>query len=160
MDRKWTVRLGQVFKNQYAQKFTSVFKDEDEINSWVETWSALECDVDSMKAALKQLPVQFPDWPPTLGQFQALLQNKPKLLLPAPPLERTQPSAEQAAALERVATAKLNPRMPWWTVDKVKNQQQVDFIVMQARHFGKDSDAGQFLRKCQDAGVINGMDLA
>jgi len=160
MKKSWSVRLHQVFKNMYAQKFSASFKDEAEIEGWIELWSGLDCDVESMQAALKILPTQFPDWPPTLGQFQALLQNKPKLLLPGPPLERTQPSAEQAAALQRVATAKLNPRMPWWTVDKVKNQQQVDFIVMQARHFGAGSDAGQFLRKCQDAGVINGMELA
>jgi hypothetical protein len=144
----------------YAQKFSSLFKDESEIEGWIDTWAQLDGDAESVQAALKQLPVQFPDWPPTLGQFQALLQNKPKLLLPGSPLERTQPSAEQAAALEKVATAKINPRMPWWTVDKVKNQQQVDFIVMQARHFGAGSDAAQFLRKCQDAGVINGMELA
>lgn len=160
MIRSWSVRLHQVFKSMYAQKFSSLFKDESEIEGWIDTWAQLDCDAESVQAALKQLPVQFPDWPPTLGQFQALLQNKPKLLLPGPPVERTQPSAEQAAALQKVATAKLNPRMPWWTPDKVKNQQQVDFIVMQARHFGAGSDAGQFLRKCQDAGVINGMELA
>jgi hypothetical protein len=160
MKKSWSIRLHQVFKNMYAQKFSASFKDEAEIEGWIELWSGLNCDVESMQAALKILPTQFPDWPPTLGQFQALLQNKPKLLLPGPPVERTQPSVEQAAALQKVATAKLNPRMPWWTPDKVKNQQQVDFIVMQARHFGAGSDAGQFLRKCQDAGVINGMELA
>jgi hypothetical protein len=144
----------------YAQKFSSLFKDESEIEGWIDTWAELDCDAESVQAALKQLPVQFPDWPPTLGQFKALLTNQPKPYVALPPPVKTQPSAEQAAALQKVATAKLNPRMPWWTVDKVKNQQQVDFIVIQARHFGNDSDAGQFLRKCQDAGVINGMELA
>jgi hypothetical protein len=138
----------------YAQKFAASFKDETEIQGWIDLWSGLECDVESMQAALKQLPVQFPDWPPTLGQFKALLTNQPKPYVALPPPVKTQPSAEQAAALERVATAKLNPRMPWWTPDKVKNQQQVDFIVMQARHFGKDSDAGRFLYDCISAGVI------
>ena len=160
MIRSWSVRLHQVFKNMYAQKFSASFKDEAEIEGWIELWSGLDCDVESMQAALKLLPAQFPEWPPTFGQFKALLtnQSKPYVALPSP--VKTQPSAEQAAALQKVATAKLNPRMPWWTVDKVKNQQQVDFIVMQARHFGAGSDAAQFLRKCQDAGVINGMDLA
>jgi hypothetical protein len=144
----------------YAQKFSSLFKDESEIEGWIDTWAELDCDAESVQAALKQLPVQFPDWPPTLGQFKALLTNQPKPYVALPPPVKTQPSAEQAAALERVATAKLNPRMPWWTPDKVKNQQQVDVIVMQARHFGAGSDAGQFLRKCQDSGVINGMELA
>jgi hypothetical protein len=154
LDRKWAVRLGQVFKNSYGQKFTSAFKDEGEIEGWVTTWMQLECDLDSMQAAIKALPSQFPEWPPTLGQFKALLGNQSKPYVSLPPPPKTQPNAEQAAILQKVATAAANPRMPWWTPDKVRNQKQVDFIVMQARHFGEASDAGQFLKKCQQVGVV------
>lgn len=154
MIRSWSVRLHQVFKGMYAQKFTSSFKDEGEIEGWIDLWSSLECDADSMQAALKMLPSQFPEWPPTLGQFKALLGNQSKPYVSLPPPPKTQPNAEQAAILQKVATAAANPRMPWWTPDKVRNQKQVDFIVMQARHFGEASDAGQFLKKCQQVGVI------
>jgi hypothetical protein len=154
MNKSWSVRLHQVFKGMYAQKFTSSFKDETEIEGWIELWSGLECDVESMQAALKLLPTQFPEWPPTLGQFKALLTNQSKPYVALPPPVKTKPNAEQAEILRKVATAAVNPRMPWWTPDKVRNQAQVDFIVMQAKHFGKDSDAGRFLYDCISAGVI------
>jgi hypothetical protein len=144
----------------YAQKFTSSFKDETEIQGWIDLWSGLECDVESMQAALKLLPTQFPEWPPTLGQFKSLLTNQSKPYVALPPPVKTKPNAEQAAALERVATAKLNPRMPWWTPDRVRNQQQVDFIILQANHFGKDSHAADFLRDCRAAGVIMGNNIS
>lgn len=48
---------------------------------------------------------------------------------------------------------------PWWTPAKVRNQQQVDFIVMQANHFGPMSVAGRFLDECREAGVIVGKEL-
>ena len=154
MIRSWSVRLHQVFKGMYAQKFTSSFKDETEIQGWIDLWSGLDCDVESMQAALKILPTQFPEWPPTLGQFKALLTNQSKPYVALPPPVKTKPNAEQAEILRKVATAAVNPRMPWWTPDKVRNQAQVDFIVMQAKHFGKDSDAGRFLYDCISAGVI------
>ena len=155
MIRSWSVRLHQVFKGMYAQKFTSSFKDETEIQGWIDLWSGLECDVESMQAALKLLPTQFPEWPPTFGQFKALLTNKPKPYVALPPPVKTKPNAEQAEILRKVATAAVNPRMPWWTPDKVRNQAQVDFIVMQARHFGDVSDAGQFLRQCKEECIIS-----
>jgi len=160
MNRKWTVRLSQLFKNQYAQKFTSVFKDESEMDSWVETWSVLECDVDSMKAALARLPTEFPEWPPTFGQFKALLNNqsKPYVALPAP--IKTQPSPEQAEQLENFIKAKAKTGLQWWTPDRVRNQQQVDFIILQANHFGKNSQAHHFLQDCRAAGVITGNNIS
>ena len=160
MNRKWTVRLSQLFKNQYAQKFTSVFKDESEMDSWVETWSALECDVDSMKAALARLPTEFPEWPPTFGQFKALLESQPVPYLSLPPPVKTQPSPEQAEKLESLIKAKTKSGGQWWTPDKVRNQQQVDFIILQANHFGKDSQAANFLRDCRAAGVITGNNIS
>ena len=155
MIRSWSVRLHQVFKGMYAQKFTSSFKDETEIEGWIELWSSLDCDVESMQAALKILPTQFPEWPPTLGQFKALLTNQSKPYIALLPPVKTKPNAEQAEILRKVATAAANPRMPWWTPDKVRNQAQVDFIVMQARHFGDASDAGQFLRQCKEECIIS-----
>ena len=155
MDRKWAVRLGQVFKNSYGQKFTTSFKDENEIEGWIETWAQLDCDLVAMQAALKILPTQFPEWPPTLGQFKALLTNQSKPYVALPPPVKTKPNSEQAEILRKVATAAANPRMPWWTPDKVRNQAQVDFIVMQARHFGDASDAGQFLRQCKEECIIS-----
>ena len=154
MDRKWTVRLGQVFKNQYAQKFTSVFKDENEISSWVETWSALECDVDSMKAALARLPTEFPEWPPTFGQFKTLLVDHTVVVRALPPPVKSLPTPEQVEKLN--ATIKKSPGGRWWTTDKVVNQAQVDFIIRQANHFGNGSAADKFLRDCREVGVITG----
>ena len=161
MNKQWAVRLSQVFKNQYAQKFTSVFKDEDEINSWVETWSGLECDVESMKAALKRLPMEFPEWPPTYGEFRALLKNhtsEPYVALP--PTVKYLPTPEQVEKLDKVINSKTKSGGPWWTTDKVVNQSQVDFIILQANHFGKDSQADRFLKDCRAAGVIAGNSLA
>ena len=43
---------------------------------------------------------------------------------------------------------------PWWAPERVKNQRQVDFIIMQANHFGAMSAADRFLQDCKAAGVI------
>lgn len=154
MTNEWTLRLWHRLKDFYGQKWMSLFQGADTIDSWVTTWATLECTAEEIKYALERLPNEFAEWPPTYGQFKALLGSKPKLMLPAPAIKRTQPSAEQAAAIKKIATAATKPRLPWWTPDKVRNQAQVDFIVMQARHFGKDSDAGRFLYDCISAGVI------
>ena len=130
------------------------------MDSWVETWSVLECDVDSMKAALARLPTEFPEWPPTFGQFKALLNNqsKPYVALPAP--IKTQPSPEQAEQLENFIKAKAKTGLQWWTPDRVRNQQQVDFIILQSNHFGKNSQAHHFLQDCRAAGVITGNNIS
>jgi len=154
MKRSWSVRLHAIFKNSYAQKFTSLFKEESEIESWLDLWSQLDCDVHSMQSALKQLPVQFPEWPPTLGEFKALLESYPVPYLSLPLPVKTQPSPEQAEKLESLIKAKTKTGGQWWTPDRVRNQQQVDFIILQANHFGKDSQAADFLRDCRAAGVI------
>ena len=160
MKRSWSVRLHQVFKSMYAQKFSSSFKDESEIEGWIDTWSQLDCDAESIQVAFKLLPVQFPEWPPTFGQFKALLNNqsKPYVALPAP--VKTQPSPEQAEQLENFIKAKAKTGLQWWIPDKVRNQQQVDFIILQANHFGKDSHAADFLRDCRAAGVITGNNIS
>jgi len=160
MKRSWSVRLHEIFKNSYAQKFTSLFKEENEIESWIDLWSQLDCDVHSMQAALKRLPVQFPEWPPTLGEFKALLESQPVPYLSLPTPVKTQPSPEQAEKLESLIKAKTKTVGQWWTPDRVRNQQQVDFIILQANHFGKDSQAADFLRDCRAAGVILGNSIA
>ena len=160
MKRSWSVRLHEIFKNSYAQKFTSLFKEESEIESWLDLWSQLACDVHSMQAALARLPTEFPDWPPTFGQFKALLESQPVPYLSLPLLVKTQPSPEQAEKLESLIKAKTKTGGQWWTPERVRNQQQVDFIILQANHFGKDSQAANFLRDCRAAGVISGNNIS
>ena len=161
MKRSWAVRLHEVFKNMYAQKFTSLFKEEVEIQSWIDTWSLLDCSLEAMQTALIRIPVQFPEWPPTFGEFRALLKNhisEPYVALPPP--VKSLPTPEQAEKLDKVIHSKTKGGAQWWTTDKVVNQSQVDFIILQANHFGKDSQADRFLKDCRAAGVIAGNSLA
>lgn len=43
---------------------------------------------------------------------------------------------------------------PYWTPDRVRNAQQVNFIVIQANKFGPMSMQGRFLALCKEAGRI------
>lgn len=43
---------------------------------------------------------------------------------------------------------------PYWTVDRIRNQAQVDHIIRQANHFGPMSIAGRFYADCLTAGAI------
>lgn len=45
-------------------------------------------------------------------------------------------------------------RFPWWKPERVVNQRQVDFIILQAERFGELSPAGRFMQECIEAGVI------
>jgi len=151
MKRSWSVRLHQVFKDMYAQKFTALFKSESEVDSWIELWSTMDGDV---VAALARLPTEFPEWPPTFGQFKALLVDHSVVVRALPPPVKSLPTPEQVEKLN--ATIKKSPGGRWWTTEKVVNQAQVDFIIRQANHFGIGSAADKFLRDCREVGVITG----
>ena len=59
---------------KYAHKFTSVFPDEDiqlaAQNEWAEQLSKFS--LDQIKKALDVCVDNFPEWPPTVGEFKAL----------------------------------------------------------------------------------------
>lgn len=70
-----------------------------------------------------------------------------------PPAKRYQPTAEQRQILRDFITRTPNTG-PWWTVERVRNQAQVDHIIRQANHFGQGSVAGEFYDQCRKAGII------
>ena len=58
----------------YGQKWTSLLIDEQMIDDMQKVWGHHLRDADeaSVKTALQKMPSEYPDWPPTVGQFLAL----------------------------------------------------------------------------------------
>lgn len=154
MTEQWVSALWQRFKDHYGQKWMGLFQGPEAIESWRITWASLDVEASQIKFALSCLATDFPDWPPTFGQFKALCGRLPlDNLLPAPVVERVQPSPE---TLEKFRAAAANMGRPkrFWVPENVVNSSQVNFIVLQAQHFGPMSAAGRFLDECKAAGVI------
>lgn len=158
MSEQWAAALWQRFKDFYGQKWASLFLGPEAIDSWRITWATgLTVTNDQISYAMTRLNIEFPDWPPTFGQFRGLCYAapQPQLALPVvPKAGRIDPTPEQLAELARMAKSKRSATDKYWKPSVVTTSQQVTFIVNQARHFGALSVAGRFLTECQDAGVI------
>lgn len=155
MTDKWAGVLWQRFKDMYGQKWISLFQGDEAIEMWRVTWaSGLQVDADQIKYALSLIGAEFPDWPPTFGQFKALCESMPKKHLALPPPPKGKPSHEVMEKF-RNAVAKIGTRSgPWWIPERVRNWGQVNFIVIQANRFGHLSPAARFLQECKDFGCI------
>lgn len=68
--------------------------------------------------------------------------------------ERVLPTPETMSAFRQAARGFGYTGGRWWTPERVRNQQQVNFIILQAQRFGPGSMAGRFLAECRAAGVI------
>lgn len=153
MTDQWAALLWQRFKDLYGQKWLSLFAGDDEVMTWRSTWgSGLKFDAEEIKYALSRLGSDFPDWPPTFGQFKQLCEAMPKpyLSLPAPPKVKPAPECMQAL----LSAAQGERKGPWWAPERVVNSQQVNLIVVQAQRFGPDSMQGRFLDQCKAYGCI------
>ena len=74
MNDKIITRLFAVLSAQYGSKFTQLLQNEDAENAMRQVWgdALKDCDALVIKSALDRLPVDYPDWPPTVGQFLAI----------------------------------------------------------------------------------------
>lgn len=152
---KWAGMLWMRFKDIYGQKWLSLFQGDEAIESWRVTWaSGLNVTVEQIQYALSRIGTDYPDWPPTFGQFKSLCEAAPRpyISLPVP---KREPQPDRIADLRKAAAGIKTPAGPWWTVDRVRNQAQVNYIILQANHFGRMSPAGRFYDQCVDAGIIN-----
>lgn len=156
MELAWIDRIWSRFSATYAHKFVSLFQTEGSVEIWRASWAAGLTGVtaEQIKYALEKMLDHYAEWPPGLGQFRQLCQESPKPVLQALPEPKRVKSAEQLADL--MAATKPRRSGPFWTIDRVVNQTQVDHVVRQALHFGDESPAGRFLGACIAAGAIVG----
>jgi len=98
-------RLFAVLGAQYGQKWTSLIQNEDSENAVRNVWGQGLKDIDpaKMKSALDSLPFEYPDWPPTLGQFLALCKvgDDPSMRFQLP-----KPRGDEQIATEALAEMK------------------------------------------------------
>ena len=97
-------RLFAVMTAVYGQKWTSLVIDEQMLNDMQQVWghNLRNVDLDQMKLALDRLPREYPNWPPTVGQFAELceackvVEYNPRL--PKPRTEENEKAAFAAFA--------------------------------------------------------------
>ena len=86
----------------YGQKWTSLIVDEAMLEDMQKTWGhyLAGTDAQTIKQALDKLPTEYPEWPPTVGQFLQVCKigkdpsMQPSLPKPAP--ERNEELAFEA----------------------------------------------------------------
>lgn len=156
MTDKWAGVLWQRFKDLYGQKWIALFQGDEAIETWRVTWaSGLDVTAEQIRHALSLIGTQFPDWPPTFGQFKGLCDSAPKPYVQIAPPKYIAPTPESKERFARVLATLGKPKTGhYWTPDKVENDAQVNFIIIQANRFGPASDAGRFLAECKAYGCI------
>lgn len=86
----------------YGQKWTSLITDEGTLHAMELIWGKVLSKVDpaQIKVSLDRLPDEYPDWPPTVGQFRAVCKiGKDSQMQPALP----KPPGDEAIALDALA---------------------------------------------------------
>jgi hypothetical protein len=86
----------------YGQKWTSLVIDEQMLVDMQTVWGhhLRDINLDQVKIALDRLPREYPNWPPTVGQFAELCEAckvvpyNPQL--PKPRTEAMEKAAEEA----------------------------------------------------------------
>jgi hypothetical protein len=81
MNDRIITRLFGALQAIYGHKWSSLVVDEDMLNGMIDVWGRTLVDIDPMriKQVLDTLPNEYPNWPPTVGQFLQLCnvgQNK------------------------------------------------------------------------------------
>ena len=84
-------RLFAVLGVLYGSRFTSLIQNDEAENAarlgWGKALAGIEVDV--IAAALDRLPTEYPDWPPTIGQFLAVTKiGRDPTMQPALPKPR------------------------------------------------------------------------
>jgi len=101
-------RLFAVLTAVYGQKWTSLVIDEQMLNDMQQVWGhhLRDVDLDQMKTALDRLPTEYPNWPPTVGQFLELCKAC-KVVEYNPRLPKPRTEANEKAAAEAFAELKI-----------------------------------------------------
>lgn len=117
-------------------------------------WNVLaKYELPAVRRALSD-HIRESQWAPKPAEIIERLKPKAAAYQPVPQIEHKREATDRATLSRMVSAARPRHSGHWWTPDKVRNQQQVDFIKLQADHFGDMSQAGRFLRECQAAGII------
>jgi len=105
MNNNLLTRLFAVLAAQYGVKWTSLIQNEDAENAMRNVWGAGLAEIDPMviKAVLDRLPTEYPNWPPTVGQFLALCKvgNDPTMKPRLP-----KPRGDEKIAMDALAEMK------------------------------------------------------
>ena len=74
MDDKVITRIFAVLAAQYGSRWTSLIQNEESETATRRVWAdtLVGKDMAKIKAALDGLPKNYPNWPPTVGQFLEL----------------------------------------------------------------------------------------
>ena len=102
MSDKILVRLFAVLSAQYGNRWTSLIQNEASDNAMRKVWGETLVDVEPevIKSVLDRLPTEYPNWPPTVGQFLELTKvGKDPNMKPALP----KPRGDEKIALEALA---------------------------------------------------------
>lgn len=72
-------RFFAVMQSMYDQKWTSRFTDEVGLRLAQEQWAKMlsEFSMDDIKRGLDRCIIEYPSWPPTIGEFRLLCQIDP-----------------------------------------------------------------------------------
>ena len=105
MNNNLLTRLFAVLSAQYGVKWTSLIQNEDAENAMRNTWGETLMDIDPVviKIVLNRLPTEYPNWPPTVGQFLALCKagNDPTMQQTLP-----KPRGDEKIAMDALAEMK------------------------------------------------------
>ena len=105
MNNNLLTRLFAVLAAQYGSKWTSLIQNEDAENAMRNVWGSTLHSVDPVviKSVLDRLPVEYPNWPPTVGQFLELSKaGHDPTMQPGLP----KPRGDEKIALESLAEIK------------------------------------------------------
>ena len=81
LDDRILTRIFAVMSAQYGSRWTSLIQTEEAENVMRRVWgdTLKEIDMQTIKNALDSLPKNYPNWPPTVGQFLELCKPPDQL---------------------------------------------------------------------------------
>lgn len=105
-DEQLVLRVFAYMGAKYGHKWTSLITDDGTLQLMVHCWANDLSSVpgDAIKEALVKCTSEFPEWPPTVGQFKQLCMvgRDPTLIPPARQLEKPRDHALAMDSIEQM----------------------------------------------------------
>ena len=105
LDDRVTTRLFGALHALYGHKWSSLIVDDDMLNTMMNAWGHTLADIEpqTIKTVMDKLPMEYPNWPPTVGQFLELCKvGKEPAMRPQLP----KPRGNEQIALDALAEMK------------------------------------------------------
>lgn len=116
LPQKWVLKLFGLLSGSYGSRFVGAHNGADVAEMWCQTWGAglSGYAAEEIKRGLAALTSKHPEWPPALGEFQALCRPRVapehRQALPAP-RDTKDRSVEIAVASRAVRTTRSEEAM-------------------------------------------------